>query len=86
MLFDLFGTILFSKYYYSRFDALVDVSLSEGWRHDHDAGQSFLGEAIDAVVVIFVVHPKLKLFKFSLFLVHSGLQLHFNWWITQYHV
>jgi len=41
----------------SRLDVLVDESLTERWRQNHHAGVPVLREAVNAVVVVFVVHP-----------------------------
>jgi len=49
---------VFGKHDNSRLDTLVHVALAEGrWQHD-DTGVAFFGEAVNAIVVIFVVHPK----------------------------
>ena len=42
----------------SRFDALIYKAMSIGRWQDNDTGIALLGEAINAVVVILVVHPE----------------------------
>lgn len=44
---------------YSRLDALINVTLTEGWRQYNNARETVLRETIDAIVVAFVVHPKI---------------------------
>ena len=42
----------------SRFYALIDKAMPIGRWQDNDTGIALLGEAINAVVVILVVHPE----------------------------
>lgn len=65
MLLYLFCAIFLCKYNHSWFDTLVDVALSERWRHNNHTRQSFLWKAVNAVVVVLVEHPKLKPLKVS---------------------
>lgn len=70
---------------YSWLNALVDEALSVWRRHHNDTGQTFFRKAINAVVVVFVVHPKLKAIKFTRCVLRC-LQLQFDWRITEDHV
>jgi hypothetical protein len=44
----------------SRLNPLVDVPLPKWWRQHNNAWITFLGKAINAVVVVLVEHPELK--------------------------
>lgn len=68
--------------------SLVHIALSVRRGQHHRAWQSFFGEAVDAVVVAFVVHPVFKLFFiWPIFehLVHWK-KLHLYWRVAQHHV
>ena len=84
MLFDRVRSI--TKHNYSRFYALVHISLAIGRWNNNNTGHSFLWEPIDTVVVILIEHPVLKQFSFVTLLVYRGLKLQLDWRLRQYHV
>jgi len=72
-----------------RLDPLVNITLSERGRQDHHTGVAFFGEAIYAVVVSLVVHPKFKLIQKSLVFPKALVdwhEVHFNWRVVEDHV
>ena len=81
MLSDLFSAILLPEHNHSRLNALVNEALSEGGRHDDNAGKTLLREAIDAVVVLLVVHPELEPIKEVSFCLDSCVELHLDGWV-----
>ena len=85
MLFDLFSAIFLRKHNNSRFDSLINVSLSERWRHYDNTRQSLLWKAIDTVIIVLVEHPKLKPLQLRR-LLHACLELHLDWRLAQDHM
>lgn len=84
MLFDRVRGI--TKHNYSRFYALVHITLAIRRWNNNNTGHSFLWEPIDTVVVILIEHPVLKQFSFVTLLVYRGLKLQLDWRLRQYHV
>ena len=87
MFFDLLSAVRRIHHNHSWLDALVHVALSIGWRDNNHTGHAFLREPVDAVVVVFVVHPEFK----QLCVVHSlrgnaRLQLELDGRLRQDHV
>jgi hypothetical protein len=73
---------------HGRFNTLVYITLAIRWRqHDH-ARETFLGEAVYAVIVIFVVHPQIVFLCQLCFTPPQSPRLHtqLNGWVIKYHV
>lgn len=74
--------------YHGRFNALIDITGSIRRRENYNARETFLGEAIYAVVIVLVEHPKLKFFNKMLPLLALLPSIHaqLDWRIIKNHV
>ena len=73
---------------HSRLNTLVNIALTISRRQHYHARETFLGEPVYAVVVVFVVHPKVVPLGQLCFMLPHGPRLHAkqNGWVIKYHV
>ncbi len=68
---------------HGRFNSLVNIALTIRRRQNNHARETFLGKTVYAVVVVFIVHPKIVFLCQLCFLLPRTLRLHtqLNRWI-----
>ena len=90
LLSDMLGQLLGYPVYWEhgRLNTLVNIALTIRRRQNDHARETFLGETVYAVVVVFAVHPKIEFLCQLLFLLPQTPRLHtqLNGWIIQHHV
>jgi hypothetical protein len=73
---------------HGRLNTLVYITLAIRRRQNDNARETFLRKTVNAVVVVFVVHPKIVFLSQLCFSLPHGPRLHtqLNGWIIQDHV
>ena len=90
LLSDMLGKLLGYPVYWEhgRLNTLVDITLTIRRRQNDHARETFLGETVYAVVVVFVIHPKIVILCQLCFSLPHRPRLHaqLNGWVIKYHV
>lgn len=86
MLGQLLGYLVYWKH--GRLNTLVNITLAIRRRQNDHARETLLGETVYAVIVVFVVHPKIVFLCQLCFPLPHRPRLHtqLNGWVIQYHV